>query len=77
MAPAPELPSRDRALVTRRETGVAQSLEAKVRAGVQRSGWAQRKDGASEISQRHYREWGVWECDQAKCHSTPSLLGLE
>lgn len=49
MAPAPELPSRDRALVTRRGTGTAQSLETKVRAEVQRHSWAQRKDGASEI----------------------------
>lgn len=50
MAPAPELPSRDRALVTRRGTGTAQSLETKVRAEVQRRSWAQRKkDGASEI----------------------------
>lgn len=49
MAPAPELPSRDRALVARRGTGTAQSLATKVRAEVQRRSWAQRNAGASEI----------------------------
>lgn len=42
------LPSRNGAPVTRRETGSARLLETKVRAEVQRSGWARWRGGASE-----------------------------
>lgn len=53
------------------------SLETKVRADVQRSSWALRKVGASEISQRHYGDGGGGELGQVPLDIKSPRIGVK
>lgn len=62
-------------LVTRREPGMAPSLETEVRADIQGSSWVLRKAGASEISQRLCGGW-AWP-DQGPLDTKFHRIGVK